>query len=263
MSLSSFSDTRRRRRRALHWRLLKTVLAVVVLAAVGGYSYQVGVSASQARSDKLEADLVRFQESNLELRDRLTLSSQRSSQAESALEALRRRYAEEVPTGELSQLMARLAAQREAGVEVERLAFMIDAAGRPPACDGAPVTKRFALRTAVGAGAVSFVRFDDRVTVTGAGEAARSAAGLAEAWFDPAVPVRLDFRTLDGMVETVEGVVPLSHRLVVDQREYRFSVVAGERSFVEVTAQACGLPQPTPGPEEPIQPSGPDAASLG
>jgi len=88
-----------------------------------------------------------------------------------------------------------------------------------------------------------------------AGEAARNAEGLAEAWFDPAAPVRVDFRTLDGEVATVEGVVPLSHQMVVDEREYRFSVVAGERSFLEITAQACAFPQQAaPEPTEPLGP---------
>jgi hypothetical protein len=262
MSLSSFSDTRRRRRRTLYWRLLRTLLAVMVIVAAGGYSYQVGVSASQARSAKLEADLVRFQDSNLELRDRLALSLQRSDQAESALETLRERYAEDVPQGELAELMAQVAAQREAGIEVERLAFMIDAAAQEAPCDELPATKRFVPRTAVSTGPFSFVRFDDRITITGWGEAARTAEGLAEAWFDPAAPVRLDFRTLSGEVVTIEGVVPLSHQMVVDEREYRFSVVAGERSFVEITAQACAFPQPAePAPTELLGPD--DEASLG
>ena len=261
MSLSSFSDTRRRRRRAVYWRLFKTVLAVAVLLAVGGYSYQVGVSASQLRRTQLEADLVRFQDDNLALRDRLALSTQRAEQTESALQDLRERYAAEVPAGELAELLAAVAAQRAAGVEVERLAFLIGAAGRPAGCDGAPETKRFVPRTAVSTGPVSFVRFDDRVTITGSGESALSPGGLPEAWFDPALPLRLDFRTLDGATATLEGVVPLAHQMVIGAREYRFSVVAGPRSFVEISAQSCTLPEPAP--PRPEDSYGPDEASLG
>lgn len=260
MSLSSFSDTRRRRRRTFYWRLVKTVVALGALLGVGGYSYQVGVSASQARSEKLAVDVERFQHSNLELRDRLALSIQRSEQAESALETLRQRYARDVPRGELAALMQQVAAQHEAGVEIERLAFLIDAAARPVACEGEPTTKRFVPRTPVSTGPMSFVRFDDRITVTGSGEPVHNADGLPEAWFDPAVPIRLDFRTLDGEVVTVEGALPMTHQMVVGTHEYRFGVVAGERSFVEITAQACALPQqaePQPGP------FGPDDASLG
>jgi hypothetical protein len=78
----------------------------------------------------------------------------------------------------------------------------------------------------------------------------RTAEGLPEAWYDPALPVRVDFQTLDGAVVSIQGVVPLTHSMVVDRREYRFSVVAGDQRFVEITAQDCALPDGT----------GPDAA---
>jgi hypothetical protein len=251
-SHSSFGDTRGRRRRLLCWRVIRFFLAVMAVAGVGGYGYQIGVSAAGARTGKLEADLARFQESDLDLRDRLALTTQRSSQAESALDELRRRYAKNVPQGELAELAARLEAQLRAGVEAERLAFLIDAAAEEVGCDGTPVTKRFMPRTPVSTGPVSYVRFGDRITVTGAGQSMRTADGLPEAWYDPALPVRVDFQTLDGEVLSIEGMVPLTHSMVVDRREYRFSVVAGDQRFVDVTAQDCALPVGI----------GPDAAGL-
>jgi hypothetical protein len=238
----TFGDTRRRRRRQLYWRVIRLFMAVLTIAGVGGYAYQIGVSAAQSRGEKLEADLVRFQESNLDLRDRLALAIQRSGQAESALDELRRRYVEDVPQGELAELLARLEAQLQAGAEPERLAFLIDAAAESASCDGAPVTKRFMPRTPVSTGPVSYVRFGDRITITGVGQSVRTAEGLPEAWYDPALPVRLDFQTLDGAVVSIEGVVPLTHSMVVDRREYRFSVVAGNQRFVEITAQDCAFP---------------------
>jgi hypothetical protein len=99
-------------------------------------------------------------------------------------------------------------------------------------------------RTPISTEPLSWVRFHDRIIVTGQGEAARNDAGLAEAWFDPAQPVRLEFRTLDGGVTSIEGIVPFTHRMVVDGNEYRFSAVRGENRFLEVTAQACPLPEP-------------------
>jgi cell division protein FtsB len=250
MSLGSlsFGETRRRRRRQIWWRLLRTLFAFVAVAIVGGYGYQVGVSANQARSTKLETDLARFQQGNLDLRDQLSLLTQRSSQADHALEELRRRYAEDVPKGELAALMERVEAQLQAGVDPARLGFLIDAAVVPASCDGEPVTKRFMPHTPISTGPVSFVRFDDRITVTAIGQSARNAEGLAEAWYDPSLPVRLEFRTLDGAITNVEGTLPLNHGLVVDGREYRFSIMPGERWFVEVSAQSCAFPQGA-GPE--------------
>jgi cell division protein FtsB len=239
---STFGEARRRRRRSFYWRVLRFLLTVVAVSGVGGYGYQVGVSANQARTDKLEADLARFQQSNLDLRDRLALTAERFSQAEAALDELRRRYAEQVPQDELAELLSRIEAQLQDGVEPERLAFLIDAAGVTESCADAPVTKRFMPRTPVSTGPVSYVRFADRITVTGAGEPVLSAEGLPEAWYDPASPVRIDFQTLDGEVVGVEGIVPFTHNMVVDRQEYRFSAVAGERGFVEITAQVCALP---------------------
>ncbi len=257
----TFGDTRRRRRHNLYWRLLRTLFAVLALVVVGGYAYQVGGSANQARRDKIEADLARFQQSNLDLRDQLALSTQRSNEADRALEDLRRRYALDVPQGALAGLLERVEAQLQAGVDPARLAFLIDAGAAPASCDGQPLTKRFMPRTPVSTGPVSFVRFDDRITVTGTGEPARSPEGLAEAWYDPSLPVRLEFRTLDGAVTKVEGILPLNYAMVVDGREYRFGIVAGERWSVEVSAQSCAFPQDAGPPG--AAPAGGRAASLG
>jgi cell division protein FtsB len=242
-SYGMFGETRRRRRREAWWRVIRFMSAVVAVFAVGMYAYQVGVSANQAHTAQLEADLVRFQQSNLDLRDRIASISKQSADADAALESMRRRYAAEIPSGEAADLVAQLREQLAAGVEPGRLALLIEVAGLEDACQSEPVTKRFMPRTPVSAGPFSYVRFHDRITVTGAGESARNEAGLPEAWYDPAQPVRLEFRTLDGGITTMEGIVPFTHRMVVDGKEYRFSAIPGEPRFLEVTAQACPLPE--------------------
>ena len=241
-SYSTFGDTRRRRRRQALWRVVRFMFGVLTVLGVGVYGYQVGVSAGQARSEQLEADLSRFQHANLDLRDQIALVSKRSAEAEAALENMRQRYVAEIPTGDAADLLQQVRAQLTAGVEPERLAFLIEAAGLE-ACQSAPVTKRFMPRTPISTGPRSFIRFDERITVTGEGESARNEAGLPEAWYDPAKPVRLEFRLLDGTTTSIDGSVPLTHQMVVDGKEYRFSAVRGERRFVEVTAQACPLPE--------------------
>jgi hypothetical protein len=243
LGYSSFGETRRRRRRQVYWRLIRVLFAALAIVVIAGYGYQVGVSAGQARSAKLQADLARFQQSDLDLRDQLALISQRFSNTDRALEELRRRYAEDVPRGELAGLMERVGVQLQAGIDPARLRFLIDAAAVPASCDGQPVTKRFMPHTPISTGPVSVVRFDDRITVTGTGQSARNPEGLAEAWYDPSFPVRLEFRTLDGAVTSVEGTLPLNHGMVVDDREYRFSIMPGEQWFIDVTAQSCAFPQ--------------------
>jgi hypothetical protein len=238
----SFGTHRRRGRRQGYGTAFRFLLGLAAVATVGGYGYQVGVSADQAWTDKLEADLQRFQEDNLGLRDQLAQAARDAGKAQTALEELQRRYAAEVPDGELAALLEQIEGQLHAGVDGERLAFVIDAAGQDPGCAEAPVTKRFRPRTPISVGGVSAVRFDDRITVTGSAESALDVNGQREAWYDPAKPVQILFRTLDGRELKVEGSLPLTHRMLVDGLEYRFSAIAGPTSFVEITGQACTFP---------------------
>jgi hypothetical protein len=242
-SYGTFGEGRRRRRHQAWWSVIRFLAAVVAVLAVGIYAYQVGVSANQAHTAQLEADLVRFQDDNLDLRDRIALATEQSAEAEAALESMRQRYAADIPSGDAADLLAQLQEQLAAGVAPDRLAFLIEAAGLD-ACQSEPVTKRFMPRTPVSTGPLSSVRFDDRITVTGEGESARNEAGLPEAWYDPAQPVRLEFRTLDGAVTSIEGIVPFTHQMVVDGKEYRFSAMRGDTRFLEMTAQACPLSEP-------------------
>jgi hypothetical protein len=241
-SYASLGTHRRRGRRRGYWAALRFLLGLAAVAAVGGYGYQVGVSASQAWTEKLEADLQRFQEDNLGLRDELAQTALSASNAQTALADLQRRYAAEVPDGEIAALLEQVEGQLRAGVDGARLAFLIDAAGQDSGCVEAPVTKRFQPRTPITTGAVSAVRFGDRITVTATAESAVDAGGQPEAWYDPARPVQVVFRTLDGREVKVEGALPLAQRVLVDGLEYRFSAIAGPPSFVEVTGQACAFP---------------------
>jgi cell division protein FtsB len=241
-SYSTFGEQRRRRRRQVRWSIVRFLFGLAAVAIVGGYGYQVGVSADQAWTDKLEADLQRFQEDNLALRDQLAMTALHASAARTALEDLQRRYRARVPDGTLAGLLGRVERQLQAGVDQARLAFLIDAAGQDAGCPQPPVTKRFTPRTPLGIGPVGAVRFDDRITVTADAESALDEQGQPEAWYDPAKPVRLAFRTLDGRELAVEGTLPLRHSVLVDGAEYRFSAIPGPTSFVEITGQACPFP---------------------
>lgn len=252
MSFGTLGDYRRRRRRAAFWRTIQLVALVGVVVGAAAYAYQVGVSASHAMAAKLEDDLERFQSDNLALRERLSGEARRAEEAGRQLEDLRQRYRADVPTGTVRDLLDEIVVQLEDGVEAERLSLMIDLAGRPAACAEQPETKRFMPATPVAADVVNAVRFGDgRIVVTGRGQSARNDQGLAEAWFDPAASLDLTFRMLGGEREEISGTLPIRHSMVVDGIEYRFAAIAGERAFIEITAQACEIPGLRPdGPEE-------------
>jgi hypothetical protein len=127
--------------------MVRFVFGLMAVLGVGVYGYQVGTSAGHARSEQLEADLARFQRANLELGDRMAVVDQRSEAAEAALDDLRQR----IPIGDVADLLEQVRAQLDAGVDPERLAFLIEAAGLN-ACQSTPVTKRFMPRTPVSTG---------------------------------------------------------------------------------------------------------------
>lgn len=260
MSFGTLGEYRRRRKRAVYLRFLQIILLAASLFGTASYAYQVGVSASQAKADKLADKLERFQSDNLHLRDRLADEAAQADEVEQALASLEQRYRAEVPKGELQELLQEVREQIENGVEAERLSLLIQAAGRPAACAEAPEIKRLMPATSVGGEAVNAIRFGDgRILIRGEGTSARNEEGLAEAWFDPAAPVRITFTTLAGEVDEVEGILPLQHRMVVGDSEHRFSIIAGQRAFVEITGQTCRLPDAAPvGPEEAADQADPD-----
>src|SRR5690606_4668415 len=106
-----------------------------------------------------------------------------------------------------------------------------------------PQAKRFVVKTPVYSGPHGTVSFGNgAITVTGEGEPAVSAAGEAEAWYDPGKPVKITFIEIGGKQTVKEGLLPIQHSMVLGNKEYRFTVAAGERSFISVTSDSCDYP---------------------
>ena len=165
----------------------------------------------------------------------------RTAQEESA--QWHRRYQQEVPT-ETEQAILDLVRQRkDEGVSLGRLAFVVSEAKEQQACVTDPATRRFVVRTPIYNGANDSVSFaDNTIVVTAAGASAINDAGAPEAWFDPAQEVVARFTHISGATSESRGTLPLQHAMVVDDVEYRFGLVAGDRSFINVTADACQYP---------------------
>lgn len=243
MTYGTLGGYGRRRRAAAMRRVVNLFLSCLLGAIAAGYAYQIGVSTAVAKTEKLEANLTRFQENDLRLRDQLADVSMQFRETSERLAALEVRYAEEVPVGEVATLMRQVRRQLTQGVDSERLGLLIRSAARSVPCETLPETRRFVVQTPIGAGPRSTIRFaDNRINVWASGLSARALDSSPEAWFDPAEPVHIVFEALGGDRETVDGKLPLTHRMVLDGHEYRFSLTAGARSFIEVTGQACALP---------------------
>lgn len=152
------------------------------------------------------------------------------------------KYLAEVPQGEFKTLTDLVKKQLDAGIKPQRLAFVIEAA-RPPKNCTEPVVKRFVVKTPIYSGPHGSVAFGNGVvTVTGEGQSAISPSGQKEAWYDPGKPVKIVFVEIGGKETVKEGLLPIQHSLVVGSKEYRFTVAAGDRSFISVTSDSCDYP---------------------
>ena len=236
-------DTRSRRRRGLRWTILKALLVLLFVFGLGLFAYEGGSMLAQRA-------VVDLEEQVSELDGKIAALSQENDDLKAAAAAAeeraaewRGRYEQEVPIGRGKELFDLVQERLKAGIESDRLAFLIGSAENRPSCDADAATKRFFVRTPLYQGANDSVSFaQDRITVTAEGDSAVNEAGDREGWFDPAKEVTLRFAELGGKTTAKTGTLPLHHSIVIGGSEYRFSAVAGDRGIVKVTGARCPYP---------------------
>ncbi len=242
--LSTLGRRRREARRRFIWNAVRLfgVAALLVLFAVAGY--QAGISQSRHEGERQAADLAAAAARNLELTERLAMAEDRAGRLQTQLQALRLDYAANVPPAEFKPLLALLQARARAGVDRERLAFVIEQAGREQTCESGVQTERLLVRTPVSTALENSVSFADRrITVSGDGRPARDESGSPLDWYDPGQPVTLRFLTIAGDLSRVVGRLPLVHSVILGDREWRFQATASrEPGRIEVVAQSCDYP---------------------
>lgn len=223
-----------RRRRAMSSFLFLAVL-VVVSYWWGGENVRSSEVAYKQQAVKLQRERADLEKTITELRAEVQMSSARYQQLEA-------KYAQEVPQGAFRELADLLRARLKAGIKPERLYAVIESS-RPPRNCTDPLVKRFVVKTPTYNGPHGTVSFGNGVvTVTGEGEAAMGDSGQAEAWYDPGKPVKVTFIEIGGKQTVKEGLLPLQYAVISGSKEYRFTVAAGERSFVSVTSDSCDYP---------------------
>jgi hypothetical protein len=243
--LSTFAGTRRSRRRQAFWSVVRW--SVLAICAIGGSlaSYGVGVSKSRIEIARLEGDLATMHELNRVMSERVARAEQQAEGAITRFAQLQQTYHSEVPRGELRELVDLIALRLRQGVPGVRLRFLLQHATAERRCDKEVEAKRVPVHTPASTGAVTTVGFaDNRITVSGEGLAARTPDGKAEPFFDPAQPLTLRFLEIDGDVGTIEGLLPLTHALVLGNNEYLFAIKASDKQQgqVDVTVQRCAFP---------------------
>ena len=236
-------ERRAKRRRKFWWGVIKWLIALAIIGALGVKAYYTG-------SDIAQRDLIAEQEKTARLTGELASLNQSVEDLQAQLDSAKRsasdwqkKYETDVPTGALKDVLDLASGKLDSGVEMDRLRFLIDSAQNERSCDKAPVTKRFFVGTDLYSGANDSVTFaKSAITITAKGESAKDAAGNVEAWYDAAQPLNVNFTLLGGKNIEESGKLPLHRSVVINNSEYRFSLTEGPRGFVIISGDRCDYP---------------------
>lgn len=240
MEFGYYNPHERYRKRAAR-RTAGLIKNIILISLVGAGSFHLG----RMQSDQdifILTDIKNKGDQQIEqMQDEVTRLRAEARTANIKLHQLEASYNEVLPAGDAQQLALLLKEQLEGGVDPKRMEAVIRSV-RPPQNCGEPQTRRFVVATPAYKGPQSKVTTAGReVTVSGSGESARSSKGKDEAWYDPAKGVKLAFEQA-GTKEEREGYLPLYHSIIIGDKEYRFTVSAGEQSFAKVTYDVCDYP---------------------
>lgn len=241
MTLGRYDYERRYRRRV--WAGLgKFGILAALFLGVGLFAYQMGIEQLKGRDVTLREEIASLsrQKNEFELLASQMQTAARTAEARSA--ELQARLQREVPTGDLARLSQLVADRLKGGLDANRLAFVISQAQTQRNCQPAD-SKRFTLSTPLLKGGTRGTTFGNgTITVSGEGASSHNAQGNPESWYDPGQPVTIKITGIGGKNAVATGVLPLHQSLVIDNNEYRFTFAAGQRSFVDVTADRCAYP---------------------
>lgn len=245
MSLYQELGLRDRRRKRRVWSgVFKALFYLGIIGVLAYYSYQLGWAKAQKEIEQLQARIEGLDEENERLRIEAEQAVTARVAAEDRATAFQRQYEEEVPQGPEKEIMAAARDRLAAGVNPQRLAFVVSVAENTEECRAEPVNKRFIVQTPLTTGSNSSIGFNDgQITVSGTGSSARTAAGAPEARFDPTEPVRIAITAIGGEDTVVEGILPLQQSVVMGDTVHHFSIAEGNSpGFVMVTERQCAYP---------------------
>lgn len=241
MSLYIYNPSDRYRKRFMERMTGLGVVLLVMLGAAGaGFFFGRQVAFQDQIVLREQAKTLAAEKQQLE--NTVTELKAEAMTATSRYEALQKTYQETIPEGPVRDLIALVHKQLADGMDPERLTFLIHSA-RPPRNCTEPETKRFVVSTPAYKGPDSEVSIAEGIVIIkGNGVSARNASSQPEAWFDASKAITLEFTLKDGRSEKKEGVLPIHHSLIMGEREYRFTVAEGARSFAKVTFDSCDYP---------------------
>jgi len=216
-----------------------TILIVIFLSVCMGF--WVGKQYGVERSISLKEEVEQLTKERNELQQGLTTLRAEAQTANTRYEQIKAEYNAQIPEGPMQDLTRLIREQLNQGMAPERLSFVIKSA-RPPTDCTEPETKRFIVSTPTYTGPDSTVSVADAaIIITGKGVSAFNKEGAPEAWYDPAQPVEIVFNA-NGVREVKKGNFPIRHSVVAANREYRFTIEEGAKSFAKVIFDSCAYP---------------------
>ena len=241
MGLYSYDPGARYRQRAAK-RVSNICLFILFLGAVLLLGFWVGGIKSQQNIYILGEENTRISEEVISLQEEITALRADAQTANVRYEQLKTSLDELLSDGDMSELVELIRKQLDKGVDISRLESIILSARPPQNCSDAD-SKRFVIMTPVYSGANSFASIGNgAIKVFGKGVSAKNNSGNNEAWFDPTKPVEIIFQDRDGQEKVKSGVLPLYNSMIVGDKEYRFTVSVGAKSFAKVTFDHCDYP---------------------
>lgn len=240
MTLRSYNPhTRYKERAAQRFTALLGYFALILVSILIGF--WVGKQYAATNVITLQDELISVQEERDLLQANATELSAAAQTANMRYEQLQEEVESIIPKGPMQNLVTLVRDQLKQGTDPERLSFVIRSA-RPPSGCVDPDTKRFVVNTPAYSGPKSAaVIADGLISIYGSGSSAKNDKNLPEAWYDPAKKVEINFSYND-KVETKTGTLPMRYSIVAGDREYRFTIEPGAKSFAKVVFDSCNYP---------------------
>jgi hypothetical protein len=240
MSLNNYNPhTRYKERAAQRFASLLGQLALILVSILIGFWLGKQYGATQLIT--LKDEVISLTQERDALQEDATELSAGAQTANKRYEQLQEEVESIIPKGPMQSIVTLVREQLKQGMDPERLSFVIRSARPPTGCVD-PESKRFVVNTPAYNGPKSVAIIDNGlIEIFGSGSSARNDKKMPEAWYDPAKKIQVSFKYGDKL-ESKTGTLPLRYSVVIEGREYRFTIESGAKSFAKVVYDSCSYP---------------------
>jgi len=238
LGLSEKKKARERRNR-----FFKFLFYVLLLGGAGVYGYFEGQSEGDHRFATSQDQREILAKEVTQLKEKTRSAMDKQSAALTEARSWRDKFENEIPKGELLEILELIKVRMDDGLDAVRLKNIISLAQNTKNCDLKPEVKRFIINTPIFTQAENSISLGGgTVTVTGNGVSSVNAEEKPEAWYNPEKPISVIFTKLGGSTETVSGNLPIHKSVVFGTDEFRFSILKGKQSFASISVTRCDFP---------------------